>query len=117
MLAILLQVNSITDKGAVSADWTLTGAMIIIGFLLVFIAGFIGRSFILTLDTIKDELKEHSKMHDKHDENHQTLKTDFLLLKESHNRKHAEETAAIIMAKLKVAGSRPKGFYDNETDE
>lgn len=85
MLAILLQVNSITDTGAVSADWTMTGAFIIIGMLLVFISSYMANQFVKALDSIKDELKDHKKKHDVHDENHSELKTEVRLIKQKIN--------------------------------
>jgi len=109
-MTILLQVDSITNNGAVSAGWMLTGAFIMIGFLLVFIAGYIGKHFISALDTIKDELKESAKKHELHSEKHKDLETKVLLMQEVHNRKHAENTAALILSELKIKGAGEKGF-------
>jgi len=110
---LLQATNSITEGGAVSADYTLTIAFAIIGFLIVAIVGLVGRYFISALQSIKDEIKESHVRIDKRKDDHDELQNSFIkkqheddirlrALEAIDHRRMAEQTADLIMTKLRA---------------
>lgn len=92
--------QAITPQGAIDANWVLIGAFIIIGFLLVTLAGIVANHFIKALDTIREEVG-HLR-NDVDDLQLKEVKVDMLLDHIKHDR---DETLDKIFAKLELMKS------------
>lgn len=110
----MMEAQSITNGGpAISADWMLTIAITVIGFLLLAIAKISADHILSTLKKIDKKLEEHDQLHDQHLKNHNDLSRSMTRIEtqmQSELGKMAQETADIILMKLKIAGSRPSDW-------
>jgi len=92
----------ITDSGALSASYTLTIAISIIGTLLVGISWLVANNLIGTLKKIDKKLQDHDKKHEDIEEKHHELKTELIIIKQTHSNKVADEVAEKIWNKISV---------------
>jgi predicted PurR-regulated permease PerM len=104
----LLQMQSI-NNGSLSADWTLNGSFIIIGGLLVLIAGICGWVFVSSMNSIKEEIKNiHKRIntredeHDKLGEKHTEITTRVTIM-EAHQKLVVDKMADAVVSKMRLS--------------
>lgn len=92
----MIQEASISTNGALSVDYTLHIAIGIIGAMIVFIIGIVGRHFIQALTKIETRLENHSTRI-------QAIEFDQEIEKRMAKKTNAE-LADLIVTKLRAAG-------------
>jgi len=101
----MIMIQAITNTGAVSADWILTTAFVVIGALITGIAWLVSRNLIETLKTIQAKLEEHEQRFDEHHTRHMTMEKDLAVMK-SNIAKDNQELAELIVTKMRAANGK-----------
>jgi hypothetical protein len=101
---MISQANAIVN-GAVSADWILTTAFVVIGALITGIAWLVSRNLIETLKVIQQKLEEHDEKFEEQHTLYMNVEKDIALIKQDISREN-DDLADLIVTKMRAASGR-----------
>lgn len=101
----MMLAEAITPQGAVSADWILTTAFVVIGALITGIAWLVSRNLIETLKSIQAKLGEHDDLFQEHHNRHMTIEKDIALIKNDIGKEN-EQLADLIVTKMRAINGK-----------